>query len=67
LPGTVLAVDINAGERVIVAQKVDMRSLKKNEFKKPTDGEKTTAVAYRKMVDEQMKKMGATGGMIIRN
>ena len=67
LPGTVLAVDINAGERVIVAQKVEMRSLKKNELKKPTEGEKTTAVAYRKMVDEQMKKMGATGGMIIRN
>jgi GLPGLI family protein len=67
LPGTVLAVDINAGERVIVAQRVEMRSLKRNELKKPTDGEKTTAVAYRKMVDEQMKKMGATGGVIIRN
>ena len=67
LPGAVLAIDINAGERVIVAQKVELRTLKKNELKRPSDGEKTTATAYRKMVDEQMKKMGASGGMIIRN
>jgi len=67
LPGAVLAVDINAGERVIVAQKIELRSLKRNELKKPSDGEKTTSAAFRKMVDEQMKKMGASGGMIIRN
>jgi GLPGLI family protein len=67
LPGAVLAVDINAGERVIVARKIELRSLKKNELKKPSDGEKTTSAEFRKMVDEQMKKMGASGGMIIRN
>jgi GLPGLI family protein len=67
LPGAVLAVDVNAGERVIVAQKIELRSLKKSELKKPSDGEKTTGVEFRKMVDEQMKKMGGNGGMIIRN
>lgn len=67
LPGAVLAIDINGGERVIVAQKVELRSLRKNELRKPSEGERTTAVAFRKMVDEQMKKMGASGGMIIRN
>ena len=67
LPGTVLAVDVNNGERVIVAQKVELRELKKNELKKPTSGIKTTQEEYRKLVDEQMKKMGGSGGIMIRN
>ena len=67
LPGAVLAVDINNGERVIVAKLVELKALKKNDLKRPTSGEKTTSEAYRAMVAEQMKKMGASGGMIIRN
>lgn len=68
LPGTILAVDINNGERVIVARKIEFRKLKKNELKKPVDGIKTSAAEYRKIVDEQVKKMGGGGGaMIIRN
>lgn len=66
LPGTVLAVDINNGERVIVAKSIDMRPLKKNELKKPSGGTKMSQTEFRAMVDEQMKKMGQ-GGMIIRN
>jgi GLPGLI family protein len=67
LPGTVLALDINGGERVMVAIKVDLRELKKNELKAPEKGEKVTQAAYRKMVEEQMKRMSTNGGMIIRN
>lgn len=67
LPGTVLALDINGGERVMVAIKVDLRELKKNELKAPEKGEKITQEAYRKMVEEQMKRMSTNGGMIIRN
>lgn len=67
LPGTILAVDINNGERVIVAQKIEMRSLKRNEMEKPAKGIKTTQEEYRKIVDEQMKRMGGSGGMVIRN
>ena len=67
LPGTVLAVDINNGERVIVAKKVEFRSLKKNELKAPTGGVKTTQAEFRKMMEEQMKRMGGSGGVIIRN
>jgi GLPGLI family protein len=67
LPGAVLAVDINGGERVIVATKVEKRALKKNELKEPTTGTKITQEEYRKMVAEQMEKMRANGGMIIRN
>lgn len=68
LPGAVLAVDINNGERVLVAKTIEMRELKKNELKMPTSGTKTTQEEYRKMVDEQMKQMGGgRGAIMIRN
>jgi GLPGLI family protein len=68
LPGTVLAIDVNNGERVTVATKVDLRSLKKNELKAPEKGEKTTQKQFRKMMDEQMQKMRqGGGGFMIRN
>jgi GLPGLI family protein len=67
LPGTVLAIDINNGERVIVAAKVELRPLKKNELKVPEKGQKISQADFRKMVDEQMQQMRSSGGMIIRN
>ena len=68
LPGTVLAVDINNGERTVVATKIELRSLKKNELKIPSSGTKTTQAEFRKMMEEQMKQMGGNGGvMIYRN
>jgi GLPGLI family protein len=67
LPGAVLAVDINNGERVIVATKIEFKALKKNDVVAPTKGEKITPAEFRKLMDEQMEKMRANGGMIIRN
>jgi GLPGLI family protein len=68
LPGAVLEVNINDGERTITAKTIELRPLKKNEIKIPSGGTKTTEVAYRKMVADQMEKMRANGGnMIIRN
>ncbi len=67
LPGAVLAVDVNNGERVIVATKIELKSLKKNDVVTPTKGQKITSAEFRKMMDEQMQKMRANGGMIIRN
>jgi GLPGLI family protein len=64
LPGAVLAVDINNEERVIVAKRVELRDLKKNELKMPASGTKTTQAEYRKMVEEQMKQMGGRGVII---
>jgi GLPGLI family protein len=58
LPGTILAVDINNGERVLVARTIEFRPLKKNELKKPNKGVKVTDAEYRAMVEEQMKKNG---------
>ncbi|HMI66152.1 MAG TPA: GLPGLI family protein [Cyclobacteriaceae bacterium] len=67
LPGAILAVDFNSGERVIVAKKIELRPLKKNELNVPTRGQKTTQAEFRKMVDEQMKKRRERGQMIIQN
>ena len=65
LPGAVLAVDINNAERVIVASKIEMRPLKKNELKIPSKGTKTTPQEFKKLMDEQMRNSG--GGIMIRN
>ncbi len=68
LPGAVLAVDINNGERVIVATKVENRPLKKNELKTPSGGTNITRADFQQLVAEQMERMRANGGnVIIRN
>ncbi len=67
LPGAVLAVDINNGERTTIAIRIEDRPLKKGELKIPASGQKITQEEFRKAVDEQMKKMGGHGGVIIRN
>ena len=66
LPGAILAIDINNGERVIVAKSVELRELKKNELKEPSNGTKITQAEFRKVMEEQMKQMGGRG-MTIRN
>jgi GLPGLI family protein len=68
LPGAILQVDINEGERTITAKNIELRPLKKNEMKIPAGGTKTTQQEFRKMMNEQMERMRANGGnMIIRN
>jgi GLPGLI family protein len=68
LPGAVLEININDGERTITAKTIELRPLKKNELKVPSGGIKITQVEYRKMVNEQMERMRANGGnVIIRN
>ena len=68
LPGAVLEVDVNDGERLITAKQIDLRPLKKNELKVPSGGTKTTDEEFRKLMDEQIERMKANGGnIIIRN
>lgn len=67
LPGAVLAVDINNGERVILAKTIELRELKKNELKAPATGTRVTQAEFRKIMEEQMKQMGGRGQMMIRN
>lgn len=67
LPGTILAIDVNNGERVIVAKSIELRALKKNELRKPNKGTKVSQAEYRAMVDEQIKKMSGQGMVIRQN
>ncbi len=66
LPGTVLKVDINEGERIITAVEISLKPLKKNEIKEPSSGQRTTEAEFRAIMKEQMKRMGAQGGTFIR-
>jgi GLPGLI family protein len=68
LPGGVLLIDINEGERVVTAKAIETRSLKKNEMRMPDKGIKTTRKEFQKMRDEQVQRMRANGAnVIIRN
>ncbi|WP_192821099.1 GLPGLI family protein [Rufibacter sp. LB8] len=67
LPGGILEIDVNNGERVIKALQVDLRPLKKNELLEPTKGEKITEQQYQALLTEQMEQMRRNGGTIIRN
>jgi GLPGLI family protein len=66
LPGTVLQVDINEGERVITAEKIEFVPLKKGELKIPSGGIQVTDVEFAKIVEDTQKKMGQQGNLIIR-
>ncbi len=62
LPGAVLAVDINNAERVIVAKKIEIRPLTKNQLTAPTDGQKVTSEEFKKIMQEQRNQRAASGG-----
>jgi GLPGLI family protein len=65
LPGAILQVDINEGERVITAKTIELRPLKKNELKVPSGGTKTTQAEFRKMMNEQRERMRQSGANVI--
>lgn len=67
LPGAILELDFNDGERLVTAKTIDIRPLKKNELKVPVKGVKVSEEEYRALVNEQMEKMRTNGGFIIRN
>jgi GLPGLI family protein len=66
LPGTVLQVDINDGERIVTAEKIEFGTLAKDELRIPTKGTKVTEEEFTKIVDETHKKMGGPDQVIIR-
>jgi GLPGLI family protein len=53
LPGAVLAVDVNNAERTVVAKKIELRALKKNEMQVPAEGQKVTPDEFKKIMQEQ--------------
>jgi GLPGLI family protein len=73
LPGLILLVDVNHGERLVTADKITLAPLPKDALVKPSKGKAVTREEYKKIVDEKMKEMGAESGpgggmrVIIRN
>jgi GLPGLI family protein len=68
LPGAVLEININDGERIVTAKKIEPMALKKNVLKAPANGTKITREEFQKMVNEQIERMRSGGGnVIIRN
>jgi GLPGLI family protein len=65
LPGTILAIDINNEEQVMVATKVELRPLKKTEIKIPRGGEAITWEGFKSEMEAVRKRMG-NHGVIIR-
>ena len=61
LPGTVLAVDINNGERVWVARNIEAKEIRNSDIRKPTRGEVVTREEFQKMVEEQVQRMNPGG------
>ncbi|MEP5610633.1 MAG: GLPGLI family protein [Cyclobacteriaceae bacterium] len=73
LPGMVLSVDINDGQRTIKVTEVELRSLANEEtIVAPTKGKKVTREEFRAIQAEKMAEMqemngGSGGAVIIRN
>lgn len=61
LPGTVLAVDINNGEKVWVARNITFREPATEEVRKPASGESTSRTDFEHMVNEYLMKLGVKG------
>ena len=63
----ILEIDINNGEIVMSAQKVDLKKLKKGEIEAPKKGEKITGAEFQKLMAERMRENGGRPMRIIRN
>lgn len=70
LPGLVLAVDIDNGNRTITATSVEPGPVTREQLVKPKGGKKVTSEEYDQIVEEKRKEMeqqyGSGGGVVIR-
>jgi GLPGLI family protein len=57
LPGMILQLDINNGERVITARSIDFKDLDEEAIKKPTKGKEVTQEEFRAIVKAKMEEM----------
>ena len=67
LPGMILEVDINNGEIVLAAKKVEFKKLKKGELEAPKKGEKITDAEFQKKMADFLRENGGRPMRIIRN
>jgi GLPGLI family protein len=61
LPGLVLAVEMNEGDRTLEAMDIELKPLEKGVLSKPKKGKKVTRDEYLAIVEEKMKEMEAGG------
>jgi len=62
LPGLVLAMEMDEGDRTLMAIQVELKPMEKGVIKKPTKGKKVTPEEYQAIVAEKMKEMGVEEG-----
>lgn len=62
LPGLILRVEVNGGDQVMTATKVDLSPVDAKQIVKPKDGKKMTKPEFRKMVAEKQKEMQEENG-----
>lgn len=62
LPGLILQVDINDGERVISATEIKTEEIDVSVIEAPTKGKEVTAEEFETIRQEKMKEMGMQGG-----
>lgn len=73
MPGMVLEVNENDGQRIITAKSVEFTPINTKDLAKPSEGKKVTAEEFDEIVKEKMKEMGAEGSgggtvrVVIRN
>ena len=61
LPGLVLAVEMNEGDRKLEATGIELKPLEQGVLNKPKKGKKVTRDEYLAIVEEKMKEMEAGG------
>ncbi len=61
LPGLILHVDINEGERTITAEEINLKEIDSSTISEPKKGKNVTEEEFREIVREKMKEMRASG------
>ncbi len=61
LPGLVLAVEADNGNKTILAKSVDLKEIESDKIKAPKKGKKVTREEYLAIVEEKSKEMGGDG------
>ena len=62
LPGAIMALDVNNGERVWVAREVEVVSHTNGDIRKPNRGERMTLREYEEFMEQQRERMRQRGG-----
>ncbi|MBK8502722.1 MAG: GLPGLI family protein [Saprospiraceae bacterium] len=62
LPGLILHVDINNGERTITAQEINLKPIDSNLIEEPQKGKEVTGAEFREIVRVKMEEMRAQNG-----